>query len=75
VPTGKYHDIKMPKYTPMGLYIAGFALLFGFAMTWSMYLFAAIGLLGIIVCVILRTFDEHSEYTLTADQIAAMESR
>ena len=74
-PTGNYHAIEMPKYTPMGIYIAGFALLFGFAMVWSMYLFAAIGLIGIIVCVILRTFNEHSEYTLPASRIAALESR
>ena len=74
-PTGEYHAIEMPKYTPMGIYIAGFALLFGFAMVWSMYLFAAIGLIGIIVCVILRTFNEHSEYTLPASRIAALESR
>ena len=74
-PAEKYHDIKLAKYTPMGIYIAGFALLFGFAMAWYMFLFAGIGLIGIIVCVILRTFDEHSEYTLSADQVVAMESR
>lgn len=74
-PAGKYKDIEIANYTPMGIYIAGLALLFGFAMVWSMYLFAAIGLIGIIVCVVVRTFDEHTEHTVTADQIAATESR
>jgi len=70
-----YQDIILPKNTAMGIYVAGFALFFGFAMVWHMWLFALIGMLGIIVCVILRTFDEHTEYVLTAAEVERLEKR
>jgi cytochrome o ubiquinol oxidase subunit I len=69
----KYHDLELPKYTAMGIYLAAFALLFGFAMVWYMYFFAFIGLVGIIACVVIRAFNEHSEYTLHANEVYALE--
>ncbi len=72
-PKRTYHDLELPKYTAMGIYLAGFALLFGFAMTWYMFPLAVICLVGIISCVVIRTFNEHSEYTLSANQITALE--
>jgi cytochrome o ubiquinol oxidase subunit I len=70
----KYEDIELPKNTAMGIYVSGFAFLFGFAMVWHSTLFAIIGLVGAITCVILRTFDEHTEYTLSAAEVERIEN-
>ncbi len=70
----KYEDIHMPKNTALGIYVAGFIFLFGFAMIWHMFWLAAIGLVGAIVCVIIRTFDEDTEYTVSAAEIAKIEA-
>jgi cytochrome o ubiquinol oxidase subunit 1 len=74
VPKPQYTDILMPKNSPLGLIIAGFAFGFGFAMIWHIYWLAVIGLVGIITSVIIRTSDDHSEYVVTAAKIEAMEA-
>ena len=71
----KYEDIELPKNTPLGIYLAGFVFLFGLAMVWHATLFILIGLIGSIWIVILRTFDEHSEYTLTAAEVEKIEKK
>ena len=70
-----YKDFELPRNTPLGIYLAGFALLFGFAMVWHMFLIAIIGVLCIIICVIVRAFDDDTEYTLTALEITKLESQ
>jgi cytochrome o ubiquinol oxidase subunit 1 len=70
-----YEDIELPKNTPMGIYLSGFIFLFGLAMVWHAWLFAIIGFVGAICCVILRTFDEHTEYVLTAAEVEKIEKK
>jgi cytochrome o ubiquinol oxidase subunit 1 len=70
----EYTDIYVPKNSPMGLIIASFAFLFGFAMIWHIGWLAIIGLLGVIVSVVVRTSDDDSEYKLTAAKVEKMES-
>ena len=69
----KYEDIEMSKNTGMAIYLAGFALLFGFAMVWHIIWLAILGLGGAITCVIIRSFDDHTEYVLTADEVKKLE--
>lgn len=69
----KYEDIHMPKNTAMGIYIAGFALLFGFAAVWHMFLLAGISLMGGIICLIIRTFDDNTGRIIPASEIAKIE--
>jgi cytochrome o ubiquinol oxidase subunit I len=69
-----YENIELPKNTGMGLYISGFAFLFGFAAVWHLIWLALIGLAGIIACLIIRSFDEHTEYELTAEKVKRMEA-
>lgn len=69
-----FEDIRMPKNTPIGIYIAIFAFLAGFGFVWEIVWLAAVSIVGIIVCVIVRTFDEHTEYTLTAAEVEKIES-
>jgi cytochrome o ubiquinol oxidase subunit 1 len=71
----KYEDIELPKNTPMGIYLSGFIFLFGLAMVWHAWLFAIIGFVGAIWCVISRTFDEHTEYVLTAAEVEKIEKK
>ncbi len=42
----------------MGIYISGFAFLFGFAIVWQIIWLAHLGLVGVIACVIILSFDE-----------------
>jgi len=70
-----YEDIELPKNTPIGIYIAGFLFLFGVAMTFHSALFSLIGLFGAIICVIVRTFDDESEYVLTAAEVEKIEKK
>lgn len=69
----EYEDILIPKNTASGIYISIFAFLAGFGFVWHMVWLAVVSILAIIVCVIVRTFNEESEYTLTAKEVQAME--
>ncbi len=71
----KYEDLELPKNTPMGIYLSAFIFLFGLAMVWHATLFIIIGLIGTISCIIIRTFDDNSEYTLTAAEVEKIEKR
>lgn len=71
----KYEDIEMPKNTAMGIYLSIFAFLFGFAMIWHVFWLAIVSLVGVIVCIVWRTFDDHTEYVVPASTVAEIESR
>lgn len=71
----KYEEIEMPKNTGMGIYISVFAFIFGFAIVWHIFWLAAFGALGVIVCIIIRSFDENTEYTLSPEKIAEIEEK
>ena len=58
-------EITLPKNTPLGIYIAGCAFLFAFAVVWHLWWLAALGLAGVLALLILRSFDEHIEETIT----------
>jgi cytochrome o ubiquinol oxidase subunit 1 len=62
-----YHErsIEISKNTPIGIFIAGCAFLFGFGIVWNIWWLAALGLVGVVVLVITRSFDEETEYTIT----------
>jgi len=68
-----YHDIWLPKNSGMGIYISGFAFLVGFGAIWHILWMAVIGFLGVIVCIIIRTQDDDSEYVVTAAEVEKIE--
>lgn len=70
-----FHDIHMPKSTPIGFLISLFAGLFGFAMIWHMWLLAVLSLMGMIVVMIIKTYSLEIEYTVSAQQIKAIEDQ
>ncbi len=68
-----YEDILVPKNTASGIYISAFAFLVGFGFVWHIVWLVVVGMIGIIACVIARTFDEHTEYTLSAAEVKKAE--
>lgn len=71
----KYEDIEAPKPTATGIYISFLALILGFSMIWQIFWLAALSFLGIIICIILRTFNEDTEYIIPAATVAKIESK
>jgi cytochrome o ubiquinol oxidase subunit I len=70
----QYQAIVVPKNTPFAMFIAGFALVFGFAMIWHIWWLAIIGLLGVVMCIIIRTTDDKTERTVSAAEVEKIES-
>ncbi len=71
----EYEDIEMPKNTSLGLFISGFAFCVGFCVIWHIWWLALLGALGALACVLVRSFTEDTEYTITAEEVAATEAR
>ncbi len=69
----RYTDIEMPKNTPHGLIIGGFAFLFGFAVIWYIWWLAIATALGIIVTVIARSMDDDIHYIIPAAEVERIE--
>jgi cytochrome o ubiquinol oxidase subunit 1 len=69
----RYKDIELPKNTPMGIYLAGFALVLGFALVWHIHWMEFLGVIGILAVVIIRSFDEHTEYVVPAAEVERLE--
>ena len=70
----KYEDIKLPKNTPLGMFIAVFAGLFGFAMIWHLWWLAIITILGVITTLLVRLSDDDLDYTITAAEVEKTEN-
>jgi cytochrome o ubiquinol oxidase subunit 1 len=70
-----YRDIYLPKNTSMGLVIASFAFVFGFAVIWHIWWLAAIGLFGVVISIIVRTMSEETEYVIPAHEVERMDAQ
>jgi cytochrome o ubiquinol oxidase subunit 1 len=70
----KYEDIHMPRNTGAGVIISAFSLLLCFALVWHMWLFAAVGLVGMIATFIVRSYDQDVDYYVPAAEVARIES-
>jgi cytochrome o ubiquinol oxidase subunit 1 len=71
--TPKYEDIELPKNSPLGMFIAAGAFMSGFGLIWHMWWLAAVGLVVVIVVLVVRSMDEHTEYVISAEEVAKME--
>ncbi|PYE28057.1 cytochrome bo3 quinol oxidase subunit 1 apoprotein [Paraburkholderia silvatlantica] len=74
VQPAKYEDIHMPRNTGAGFIIAAFSLLFGFAIVWHMWLFAAAGLIGMIATFIVRSYNQDVDYWVPAAEVERIEN-
>ncbi len=71
----KYAPITLPKNSPMAVLIGLGAFLMGFGIIWQIWWLAAAGLVFAIGCLIWRTSDDDTEYTLTAAEVQRLESK
>lgn len=71
--TVHYHDIHLPKNTPVGFLAAIFAGIFGFAMIWHMLIPGLLGFFGMLFVVIAKTYFDDTEFVLPATTIQATE--
>lgn len=71
----KYAPITVPKNTAMGLYIALISFVMGFAIIWHIYWVLPLGLIGLVTCIIIRTFDENSTRVIPAKEIEEYETQ
>jgi len=69
-----FMDIRLPKNTPAGLLVAGFAFLAGFGIIWHIWTLLIIGGLGVLSSIILRSTAERTEYTIPAKQVERIEA-
>ncbi|WWO99743.1 MAG: cytochrome o ubiquinol oxidase subunit I [Candidatus Dasytiphilus stammeri] len=70
-----YKDIHMPKNTSVGIVIATFSVMFGFAMVWYIWWLAGISFLGIIISWIMKSFDENTNYYVPVSEIIKIENQ
>lgn len=74
VTQSEYQPIRLPKNTPIGILIAVFSSIFGFCVIWHIWWVLPICLVGIIACLIKRTFDDNSTYSVSVAQIKKIET-
>jgi cytochrome o ubiquinol oxidase subunit 1 len=72
-PPDKFHDIECFKNTGAGIFIAGFAFLFGFAMVWQIVWLAFVGAIGAITFLTILSYHDEMEYILPAEEVAKIE--
>jgi cytochrome o ubiquinol oxidase subunit 1 len=64
-----YEDITMPKNSGVSVAIGMLSLVFGFAMIWHIFWLAAVGFLGIIISILIRTSTDEHEYIISAAEV------
>lgn len=69
-----YKDIYLPKNTGMGVFIAGFSFLLGFGLVWHIWWLAGIAAVGVILCIIIRSLDEDTEYVIPKNEVKQMDA-
>jgi cytochrome o ubiquinol oxidase subunit 1 len=69
-----YEDIILPKHTPIPPIIGGLGFLMGFCLIWHIMWLAALSLLGIIVCMIVRLSEKGTEEWISAREVEKIET-
>ena len=71
----KYEPITVPKNTPLGMVVAGFAFLVGFGTVWHIMWLAVLGLIGVIVTLLVRFSQDETERIISVDEIKLLERK
>jgi cytochrome o ubiquinol oxidase subunit I len=66
-------DLHMPRNTPVGIFIAFFAVILGFALIWRIYWLAAVGLVGAVAVALVQSWRTDREIRVPAEEVAAFE--
>lgn len=70
-----YKPIMLPKNTGAGLFIAGFAFLFGMAAIWQIFALALAAVIGVVAVLVFRSYQDETEYYISAAEVAAIEAK
>jgi cytochrome o ubiquinol oxidase subunit 1 len=70
-----YEAITLPKSSAIGLYVGVFAFLLGFGAIWHIVWLCAIGLFGVVVCIIVRSNDDHTEHHISAKKLEELDAQ
>jgi cytochrome o ubiquinol oxidase subunit 1 len=68
-----YQDIHMPKNSGIPFVIAGFSFLFSFGLIWDIIWLVIAGAIGILSCIIARSFDYDTDYYVKAEEVERIE--
>ena len=74
-PTSDFLAIHMPKNTAAGIIVAGISTVFGFAMIWHMWLLAGLSFTGLIIAIIIHTFNYKRDYYIPVEEVARTEAQ
>ena len=70
---GSFGDLHLPRNTPVGIFIAFFAVILGFASIWRIEWLAAVGLIGAIAVALRESWKTDREERVPAQEVAAFE--
>jgi cytochrome o ubiquinol oxidase subunit 1 len=70
---GTLSDLDVPRNTPVGVFLAFFAVIAGFALIWRIEWMAIIGLAGALVVILRQAWSTDREIKVPAEEIAAAE--
>jgi cytochrome o ubiquinol oxidase subunit I len=70
---GTLSDLDVPRNTPVGVFLAFFAVIAGFALIWRIEWMAIIGLAGALVVILRQAWSTDREIKVPAEEIAAGE--
>ena len=73
-PRLNYESIEVVKNTPYAFGIAILAFIAGFGFIWHIFWLPPICLVGLITCLVLRSFSVNNEYTISADEVRRIEA-
>jgi cytochrome o ubiquinol oxidase subunit I len=70
-----YHPIHMPHNTGLGFFIGALSFVVAFGLIWYMFWLAALGIIGIIACAIIRLFNKETDYLMSPEEVEAIERK
>jgi cytochrome o ubiquinol oxidase subunit I len=71
--TPAYEPLEVPRNTPVGVILAFFSVIAGFALIWQIWWLAIIGLIGLAVTALSHAWSVDREMVIPADEVAAFE--
>jgi cytochrome o ubiquinol oxidase subunit 1 len=66
-----FADMHVPRNSPVGIFLAFFAVMLGFALIWRIEWLAAVGLIGAVVVVLREAWKTDLEVRVPAEEVAA----
>jgi cytochrome o ubiquinol oxidase subunit 1 len=70
---GNYEPLEMPRNTPVGVILAFFSVIAGFALIWHIWWLVIIGLIGLAVTALNHAWAVDREMVIPVDEVAAFE--